>query len=286
MKIIFENAYVKVNGVDVEKYDLNEGERIELLFFDGDRYVPDYAYLKNGELRLSKCKAIKNEDRYLVFPPEKENYVVYQSETTGYSFSFLVSIFFDGRYVLVAENEGNCRFIALDGKPENVESGVIGNGCLFVKYSIEDLTFFRIYEPTAMNEIGFLKGQKIDIVGNSIKVEYHPRDVLSRTIRAEYEVFAGNMRRVDYVVECARAHIYTEELIPLLFLQALVCEDAQASEYLSNDLKAHFAELKGFLGEFDEIIPFENYYELVGKSKRFFVFQVENRLIVNVSELE
>lgn len=284
MKIYFKSKYVKVNGVNASKFFLEEGERIDLLYFE-PYLVEDYAYIKDGKLITGKSAAIPFGDGYYLFPPKEEKYTVYQSETSGFSYSFLCSIFFDGGYCLVAENDERCRIDRLPAKPLSVESGVTDGGVFFVKYLIDDVYYLRLYSSTDLEEF-IITGHTVEI-GDGIKSVYSPPDLLRPTIRAEYSVFSGKIRRIAYEIECARAHVSADELIPLLFLQTLAREDAQARNYLSRDLSRNFDDLKEFLGNYEFIYPHhEGFVELAGEEKRFFLFKVEDGLIVDLSEIE
>ena len=282
MKIFFKDMQVLLNGISVDNYYLDEGESTDVFILDSK--IKSCLYLENGSPVCAGTYALRVEDVFYLFPENEREYTLYQYHS---QFPYyLVSIFYDGRYCLVVENENDCAISTLEGKPVNVSCGTYGDTMAFyVKYYVGDVAYLRSFDLD-IKEIGKIIAHTVEIDGNRINTFYRSQDLRRRSIRAEYAENAGKITKIEESIECARAQISTRELLPIQLLEAVACKDAQVSELLHDELKAHARDLFDYFGAVEEIrhLYGDVYAVKSGGVYKAYSFEIEGGLIVNVNE--
>ena len=155
-----------------------------------------------------------------------------------------------------------------------------------------DGEFKKIFETTA---------EKITYSPRSFSVTENLRDMLGRKKISSYSFSGTSLNSPDVTFEYSHDKLYPTALTPYLLLEALRAGDTDKSRiYLSEELSDETENLKGFFGNFTDIVfpKYKNYQKkdeltslallyaekLAVITPRIFHFKMENGKICNISD--
>ena len=256
MELLFLDSTILLNGCYINRYILDDGERIDFLCLSKVR-DPFFSaiYCKSGKI-VSKDFEVVEGDSVIMLVRQIDNGVKILCQEY-YSVNFrqiLCTVFYDKRLYVSMESDNNYNVYDIDEKAQNLSLEYDSyTAIIYLKYTILGKEAICAFSPFNFEKLFKLVANKIEINGNSIHTTIEKNDILGRNISYDYLVENNRLTQTNFAFNCTNAHVNTPALVGILFLEGVVAGDFDnILEYLDESLKGDIVGIKEhFVGATD-----------------------------------
>lgn len=292
MELRFVDFKILINGCYLDRYNIENGERIDFLCFI-DSIYPFNSFIACNDLRIiaNDFDIIIDDNVTLLFN-KKHNYElqIFLQHTFAFDMTNgLVSVYKDGHNYISIESDSGYNIIELSNRSSDflVSTNNYGD-ILYLNYCVEGCKRLSVYDLRTLKCIQTIIANKIDIADNTITCFIERKDILLRKSTVIFEVSDGKCNIISNSFECTNVHVCTDALIGVLFLEATVSGDFDRilNEYLSDDLKDDFEDIMSLFEGILDFMPMQyrdNVFILELLDKRSLIeFIYQNGRIVDI----
>ncbi len=259
MELHFVDFKILINGCYLDRYNIENGERVDFLCIT-DGITPFDSFIACNDLSIiSNNFDILIDDKVALLFIKKHNYElqIFLQHTFAFDMTNgLVSVYKDGHNYISIESDSGYNIIELPIRASDflVSTNNYGD-ILYLTYYVDGCKTLSVYNLRSLKCIETIKANNIDIDDNTITCYIERKDILLRKSTIVYEVRDGKCNKISNSFECTNVHVYTDALIGVLFLEAMVSADFDRilNEYLSDELKDDF---EGIMSLFEGILEF------------------------------
>lgn len=292
MVLHFVDCKILINGCYLDRYDIEEGERIDFLCLTNG-FTPFESYISYNDSNLISTDfdiLTDDSETFLFIKKQNIEFRIYLQHTFAFDMiSGVATVYRDGGIYITFDSNGGYNIFELPYKSNTFSISTNNYGdILYLTYFVDNNKKLSVYSLRSFTHIQTFSADVIEIDDNTVTLAIERKDILLRKSTLVYEIRNEKCNKISNSFECTDVHVCTDALIPVLFLEGAISGDFSRieREYLSNEL---VDDTEGIMSLFEGITGFipleyrENIFivEFTDK-KRLFEFICQDSKVVDI----
>ncbi len=292
MELHFVDCKILINGCYLDRYAIEEGERIDFLCLSNG-FNPFESYIAYNDSHLISIDfdiLIDDSETFLFVKKHNIDFRIYLQHTFAFDMtSGVATVYRDSNIYITFDSNGGCNVLALPFKSNTFSISTNNYGdVMYLTYFVDGCKRMSVYSLRSFTHIQTFAGDVIEIDDNTITLTIERKDILLRKSTLVYEIRNEKCNKISDSFECTDVHVCTDALIPVLFLEGAISGDFSRieREYLFDELVDDIGGILPLFEGMTGFIPLE-YRENIfivefTDNRRLFEFVCRDSKIVDI----